>query len=101
MLADLSRPGIKIEIVLLCRHRRRSVALRPTQDGLNDPRILVGQRYGRAVVSASGDKFLQPQTACIFAARNPDQNGARPVDQQPPQVVVSPLADAEQARLSA
>lgn len=43
------------------------MAFRFVQYGLNDLCILLGQRYGRAVVSASGDQVLQSQAVCIVA----------------------------------
>jgi hypothetical protein len=52
------------------------------QQGLNDPRILIGEGHRRAVIPTPHDQFLQPTATRVALASDVDQHSARSLDQQ-------------------
>ena len=73
------------------RRGARAVGRVAAQQRLDHPRILVGQRHGRAVVATASDQVLQPSALGIGLSHHVAQYRARSVNEQGANVGVAPL----------
>lgn len=71
------------------------------EDGPGDPRHFVGQRAGHDIRVASAQHVPYPFAKHIGSCPNTLHDDARTLDEQPSQILVAALADAQQGRLSA
>ena len=66
------------------------------EDGPGDPRHFVGQRAGHDIRVASAQHVPHPFTEHIGSCLNTLHDDARALDEQPSQILVATLADAQQ-----